>query len=38
MNILILGINGDIANAIINKIYKKNNNYYCTFSKKETQF
>ncbi len=38
MNILILGINGDIANAIINKIYKKNNNYYCTFSKKKPNF
>ena len=35
MNILLLGINGDIGKSILEKIYSKENNYFLTFSKKK---
>ena len=35
MNILLLGINGDIGKSILEKIYSKENNYFLSFSKKK---
>ena len=35
MNILILGINGDIGHAIFKKIYNQKDEYYLTYSKKK---
>ncbi len=35
MNILLLGVNGDIGKSILEKIYSKENNYFLTFSKKK---
>ena len=34
MNILLLGINGDIGKSILEKIYSKENNYFLTLIKK----
>ena len=38
MNILVLGVNGDIGKSILNNIYSKKNNYVLTYSKKKPQY
>ena len=37
MNILLLGVNGDIGKSILEKIYSKENTYFLTFNKKKPQ-
>ena len=38
MNILILGVNGDIGSSIFNKIYNSNNKFYLVYSKKKPKY
>lgn len=38
MNVLLLGVNGDIGNSIFKKIYSNKNTYFLTFSKKKPNF
>lgn len=38
MNILILGINGDIGNSIFKNIFSKKDNYVLTYSKKKPKY
>jgi len=38
MNILILGINGDIGSSIFNKIYNSNYKFYLVYSKKKPKY